>query len=182
MKYFLADPHMGHNNLLSYQSEPFETIEQKEALITANIKKTVGSGDELWLLGDVFLHGWHKERAKEWLSQFKFKKILIMGNHDKCRSVTWFKDIGFNEVYQYPVILEDKYIISHEPIEINMIGRFKNIHGHLHTKDMNCRNYLNVCVEKQNYTPISFDKAKKVLTVTAESLRDELKLLCSLED
>lgn len=57
----------------------------------------------------------------------------------------------FDEVFEGPEFINDKIILSHEPLDL-----YFNIHGHKH--DLGCRyddKHLNVCAEAINYTPIS---------------------------
>ena len=66
----------------------------------------------------------------------------------------------FNEVYSGPVIIGEKLILSHEPIE-NCDWCF-NLHGHTHSRDIvNDDYHFNVCADVINYTPINFNKWMK---------------------
>jgi len=61
----------------------------------------------------------------------------------------------FDEVYEGPLMINDRIILSHEPIAVP--DYMFNIHGHDHanieTKDT--VHHLNVCAEHIDYTPIS---------------------------
>lgn len=83
------------------------------------IKKKAHRDDTLIHLGDV--------GNPEWLKGVKAHKVLIMGNHDV--SITKFEPY-FDEIYTGPVIIAEKLILSHEPIE--GIDWAFNIHGHDH--------------------------------------------------
>lgn len=60
----------------------------------------------------------------------------------------------FDEVYEGPLMISDRVILSHEPIE-GIPSYLFNIHGHDH-KDMrrDKKHYLNVCAEHIQYTPV----------------------------
>ena len=88
-----------------------------------HIKKlsTITKNDTLIHLGDV--------GNPEYLNKLKCHKVLIMGNHDQ--SSEKFK-LYFNEIYSGPLMIAEKLIISHEPLNINWAF---NIHGHDHNKN-----------------------------------------------
>lgn len=58
----------------------------------------------------------------------------------------------FCEVYEGPLIINEKIILSHEPIDIKWM---LNVHGHIHDKNhKNDNTHFNVCAEHVGYTPI----------------------------
>ena len=63
----------------------------------------------------------------------------------------------FDEVYEGPLMINDRVILSHEPIQVPEY--MFNIHGHVH--NMNAKDdghHLNVCAEHIDYTPINLSK------------------------
>jgi len=67
-----------------------------------------------------------------------------------------FVDNGlFDEVYEGPIMVNDRLILSHEPIEPLPETMF-NVHGHVHggSHDTGPRT-LNVCAESIGYEPVS---------------------------
>jgi calcineurin-like phosphoesterase family protein len=85
------------------------------------------------------------------------KKILVLGNHDRGRSLTYWYDIGFDEVYKYPIIYDEFYILSHESIYINHAMPYVNIHGHTHSENTTNLQKINVSVECTGYKPVLLD-------------------------
>lgn len=89
---------------------------------------------------------------------------LILGNHDN-HPVKWYLDCGFDRVYDKSIIVQEKYILSHCPIEFSSnLGPFKNIHGHVHNDAdylIPTRQRLNVSCEVLNYIPITIEEAIK---------------------
>lgn len=58
----------------------------------------------------------------------------------------------FDEVYEGALLISDKILLSHEPIDYSYA---LNIHGHDHSQWFKSDNtHLNVCAELINYTPI----------------------------
>ena len=68
-----------------------------------------------------------------------------MGNHDQ--SVKKFKPY-FNEVYAGPLVIAEKIILSHEPLDIDWAW---NIHGHNHEKDSEDKYHINLASNIMNY-------------------------------
>jgi calcineurin-like phosphoesterase family protein len=66
----------------------------------------------------------------------------------------------FDEVYEGPLMVNDRLILSHEPI-IPLAPCFFNIHGHDHSCSHIDDNHMNVCAEAINYTPINLLKLLK---------------------
>ena len=61
----------------------------------------------------------------------------------------------FDEVYEGPIMINDRTILSHEPVFAG-VPYFKNIHGHVHKSDYKGDDHhLNCCAEAINYEPIN---------------------------
>lgn len=66
----------------------------------------------------------------------------------------------FDEVYTGPIMISEKLLLSHEPI--NMIPWAYNLHGHVHDRRVkNNGNHFNVCADVIGYEPINFNKWMK---------------------
>jgi calcineurin-like phosphoesterase family protein len=103
---------------------------------------------DIWHLGDFWFNGNPKEFASDELvlnidsavkriKQNGRRIFLVLGNHDNGRlnsmsSVDYYQDRGFDKVYDTPVILQDKWILSHEPVWIEPGSHFVNLYGHTH--------------------------------------------------
>lgn len=64
----------------------------------------------------------------------------------------------FDEVYEGPLMISEKLILSHEPID--MPWAF-NIHGHDHMQQASDKQHFNVCSDVIDYTPINFNQWMK---------------------
>jgi calcineurin-like phosphoesterase family protein len=104
-------------------------------------------------LGDVSLK-LGKDYLTEVIHHVPGYKILVMGNHDRKKPVRWWLDVGFNEVYPYPVVYEGTYILSHAMVDMFKGSGFINIHGHIHNRESGIPNCINVSVEKTGYKPV----------------------------
>ena len=83
------------------------------------LKEKIHKVDTLIHLGDV--------GNADYLDELKCYKVLITGNHDVLSKVT----SHFDEVYDGPLFIADRILLSHEPIN-GLEGICVNIHGHVH--------------------------------------------------
>lgn len=149
--YFYSDPHFTDEEMNNLRKNYIGDEEQVK-----RINSVVHKNDTLIVLGDV--------GNTSFVSKLNGYKVLIMGNHDKG-STTYKRGMVvvdsevketdnhlFDEVYEGPLMISDKILLSHEPVDFKYAF---NIHGHDHSRwygkdDM----HLNVCAELINYTPI----------------------------
>lgn len=156
MIYFIADTHFSEERIILYENRPFKNIQEMDQELIRRWNDTVKETDEVFVLGDL---GADDQEALI-LKQLKGKKFLVKGNHD-TKSNEFYRNAGFDEVYDYPVIIKDFWILSHEPLYVNTNMPYANIFGHVHNspiiKTFSSQHYC-VSVERINYTPISFDE------------------------
>lgn len=82
MIWFTSDTHFGHENVLKFTDRPWETIQQMNSAIVANINARVGMNDELYILGD-FSFKMTAQDAYGLRKKITCKKVhLVPGNHD----------------------------------------------------------------------------------------------------
>ena len=110
------------------------------------INSKVGRKDILFILGDC--------GDLEYVKQLRGYKVLVMGNHD-C-GATKYKEV-FDEVYEGALIIGEKLILSHEPVDIPWAF---NLHGHDHAGRKR-KSHLNVCADVIGYTPINLNQFLK---------------------
>lgn len=66
----------------------------------------------------------------------------------------------FDEIYEGPLMIGEKLILSHEPLP--MMPWVFNIHGHIHDRrHKNDDRHLNVCSDAINYSPVNLNKLMK---------------------
>lgn len=160
-RFVIADTHFFHNNIIRYEGRPFKDLDHMHSVIIQRWNATVTDSDIIYHLGDVSFAG--MERTRSVLSQLRGQKILIMGNHDRGRTVGFWLKCGFEEVHKSP-FKHNGYILSHEPENYRGL-HVLNIHGHVHSIDKNHHKFegyrdfhFNVSVEMINYTPQDLDR------------------------
>ena len=165
-----SDLHFSHGNILKYENRPFLGIEHMNEQLIKRWNNVVSKHDKVFVLGDVSFA--NKEETKKLVSQLNGKKILIMGNHDRGRSIDFWRYVGFDEVSKYPIILYEHVVMSHEPpTYFNDATPYAYLYGHVHsteayktiTKDSAC-----VCTERWNYTPVELSKVLELMSEAGE--------------
>ncbi|MCL2623235.1 MAG: hypothetical protein FWD31_06150 [Planctomycetaceae bacterium] len=158
--FFFSDPHFGHYNIIEYQNRPFETTEEMDAAMIENWNRVVASDDHVYLLGDVSLHA--PEKTHVILHRLHGTITLVLGNHDHRRQLE--KTGRFDLVSPYPILFDNFFLLSHEPIFVNEQCPFCNVHGHTHgNKFENTLLHVNVCAECIDYTPIEFAEVRRMV-------------------
>lgn len=155
-----SDPHFGHANVIKYEDRPFADIDEMEKILISNWNKRVRKHDKVIVAGDFSFH--NKAENQRILKQLNGHKILILGNHDRRKSRGWWLDAGFDQVIEHPILLDDFYIISHEPVYLDVMTAYVNVHGHTHSHRIGKPNHFNVSVELHGYCPIDFEEIKSL--------------------
>ena len=132
-----------------------------ELLIRWN--NVVNQDDEVYVLGDFGAEG----QEKVILNQLKGRKYLVKGNHD-VKSNQYYRNAGFEEVYDHPIIIKEFWILSHEPLYVNSNMPYANLFGHVHNSPViktHSEQHYCVSVERIRYTPISLDDIISIIQV-----------------
>ena len=177
MRFFTADLHLGHANIVSFCDRPFESVEDMNDALLANWADTVGEDDEIWVLGDVAMG-----RIAETLpsvAALPGRKHLVPGNHDRCWSGNrrlrpvdeqMYIAVGF-EIHPGSVALQlgDVPVMAcHFPVAgdsqaEDWFGDHRPdvpadawlLHGHVHEKWKTNGRQINVGVDVWNFRPVS---------------------------
>lgn len=134
--YFYSDPHFADPEMKDIRKDYISDEEQ-----VARIRSKIGKNDTLIILGDV--------GDIEWVKKLRGYKVLVCGNHDV--GATKYQEC-FDEIYEGILMISDKIILSHEPIDFPYA---LNIHGHCHALPHKYdKMHLNMCAEAIDYTPV----------------------------
>lgn len=174
--FITSDTHFGHSNIIKYCKRPY-TVEGGNRN-PANVPEVQRMNEDIlkmfdrlpadcdiWHLGDFWFLGVNPkvfssdelilniENAVKRIKQNGRRIFLVLGNHDSGRlnngsHIDYYLDRGFDNVYDSPVILEDKWILSHEPVWIEPGSHFVNLYGHTHDLVIP-EDYF--CYEQENY-------------------------------
>lgn len=191
--YIISDHHFYHANIIQYQRKEFDNIiEMNEYIINCH-NSVVGSNDIVIFLGDFCFK---KSEIKNLLERMNGHKYLLLGNHDNEDLIRCYGNLGFEGILTNAVKIDDKFL-SHYPLRSNEVDNLNfnllikefnrsngiNYHGHLHTKDVGEKPFVNVCCEAQNYQPLLIGYTKdlietsKPLLINSKYFEEILKYL-----
>lgn len=213
-EYIISDLHFYHYNIIRYCKESRgqwlpKNEEEKPDVYSMN-EYILKQFDELpedstiYNLGDILLNSnvTFSELCEliKRMKQNNKKLILIMGNHDReinrylkpknqfNSSYELLKAAGFDEVYKHPILLEGKYILSHEPIYLSPNSNLRNIYGHTHDilidKDYFNRDCENLAMMERIKSEDTFKYSDKIINpiMYANVCWDNRKNIVKLED
>ncbi len=171
MIWFTSDTHFGHARVLEFSERPWDTIQQMNEAIVANINDRVAVDDELYILGD-YSFKMTVQDAYQLRKKIRCRRVhLVPGNHDK----DWSQPAVAGAFIVEPMIATLKVdglkiILSHFPIADwpGMSHASWHLHGHIHSSGeaynlYNRRQGLlryDVGVDANGYAPVSLDEIK----------------------
>lgn len=140
---------------------PHGSAEAGDEAMIENWNKVVSHNSKVYHLGDVFMTTKSQEIDRI-MYRLNGEKVLIKGNHDVAKLDIYARH--FKDVRAYHVLAN--LALSHVPLHPDSISQrcLGNVHGHLHyhtVKDSSGKDdprYLNVSVERINYTPIALEE------------------------
>lgn len=173
--FIIADTHFGHANILKYEPERNGVLgTHPDHQMMKLWNETVSQTDTVFHLGDF---AFKSEAVQKWAKKLNGIKYLIRGNHDKGAQT--YLENGFAGVIDFSAKGEPAYYIaevdgtrilfSHYPIVSDGFDdthwRFLakvfdqehcdiNIHGHVHSMQLNEKFCINASIEAIGYTPV----------------------------
>lgn len=191
-RWFTADLHLGHTNIIRYCDRPFADADDMNAVLVERWNDVVAAGDEVWVLGDVALG-----RIADTLPlvrRLHGRKVLVAGNHDRCwaghrkgldRWTKEYRSVGFAAIHQGVVEVElggQTVLACHFPYrgdsqdEERHVGHRPTdrgqwlLHGHVHDRWKVEKRQINVGVDVWDYRPVAEDTLAAAITGTAPAL------------
>lgn len=80
-RWFTADLHLGHANIIEYSSRPFDSVDAMNRALIARWNEVVADDDEVWMLGGFALGKIADTLAL--VAELTGRKVLLTGNHDR---------------------------------------------------------------------------------------------------
>lgn len=177
-RWWTADLHFGHANIIRYCDRPFASVEEMNEGLIERWNDTVGADDEVWVLGDFAMGALaeHVPLAKRLAGH----KMLVAGNHDACwegrprggfeRWTAEYLDAGFERIVQPPTtttVGRWTLLVHHFPYHGDShddVERFAEhrphdegawlAHGHVHDRWRQAGRQINVGVDAWGGRPI----------------------------
>lgn len=156
--WFISDTHFGHKNIITYCNRPFAGLPEMDQCMIDRWNSVVKPNDTVWHLGDFAFRG--QQYINLILNQLNGRIKLIKGNHDGLSNST-YRGMGFVEVYDYPIVLNEFMVLSHEPMPFVPSPTMINLYGHVHDSPMFetwGKQCACMCVERHNYKPVSLEE------------------------
>lgn len=161
-KYFIADLHFGHKNILTLCNRRFTDIDEHDKYLISCINEKVGKDEHLYILGDI---GFHKDidRLREVLQQIVARKHIILGNHDSLHDLTQLKkEHVIEDVKEFQTVQKNNKCIvcCHYPLK-EWRGYYRgyyHAYGHVHGTIPQYDRCLDVGVDNIGYYPLEFDE------------------------
>ena len=164
--YFISDLHFGHRRITEFVpgARSGRNCTENMQNIINNWNAVVKKRDFVWVLGDIAM----SKEGFDALGELAGTKYMVKGNHDnRFTTEEWLRHFKSVE----SLVSYKGYWLSHCPIHPAELRGKKNIHGHVHTQSIVApvdyneerfwdRNYINICCEAINETPVSFDDIK----------------------
>lgn len=168
MKYYIADTHFGHENVIRFDERPFSSVDEMDRYLIDAWNSRVQKEDEVYIVGDFVYRASHS--IEYYAKQLKGQKYLILGNHDKLQPSDEKYFVGIDKMKHISDVykgINHQICLCHFPLaEWN--GYYKGhyhiyAHIHNHTNDtyqiMKNRNHaLNAGCMINNYMPVTFSE------------------------
>lgn len=167
--FIIGDSHFFHKNIIRYCDRPWNsgTGEDGTVIVTdddvsrmnedmiARWNSVVGKDDVVYSTGDFCFGG--RDKVESVFRRLNGRKRIVLGNHDRLKIRDYY-DIGFDRVYDRPIVIKDFIILSHAPLQWVKDGDvFANVYAHVHNQEM-YRDYTanSFCssAERIDYTPV----------------------------
>lgn len=137
--------------------------------------------DHWYNLGDVTMNRGGRVQQEDFVNlirKFNGHKRLLLGNHDHFPIEVYLR-AGFEKIFSTTRgIGNGEILFSHFPLHPQSIGSaVANVHGHTHsqpdyppvvwvdkkTQQVGIKPYINICVERTNYHPITLEDVRKLV-------------------
>ena len=151
--YFSSDWHFGHDYIIEFERTQFNNIMQHDNYLIDLLhtwSEKWAAGSTLWFLGDF------GNLEYLWVfDMFLAKGITVnfmLGNHDKREDISKI-EMYVSKVYEYPVYLSQKLVVSHYPVAVYEDSI--NVCGHLHGSKLQDPNHIIASIHVAEYKPIT---------------------------
>jgi len=175
--FFISDSHLQHKNIIKYCNRPFKSLDEMNSTIIKNWNAKVGKEDIVFIGGD-FCFG-SRETWAYLLDSLNGIKYLANGNHDK--GITLDKFVDVQQFFNIRILGDEEIASDGQRITVchyPMISWYQShrgawqLYGHVHggfsnkgkIDDRLSVNQLDIGVDVHNFTPISYEEVKTIIT------------------
>lgn len=169
MVYFRHSLNFGHKNIIKYCHRPFKNMDEMDKTMVENWNKVVGPKDLVYHLGDFC--SWsgksldYYKKFRHYRDQLNGKIFLILGNHDYKVGEPF--PFGLEGKTNTLVLREQgcEITLSHYAMRVWNKSHFDSWHlfGHTHGTLPNIGKSIDIGVDSNNFTPVSFEQVKAIM-------------------
>jgi calcineurin-like phosphoesterase family protein len=177
-KWFTADWHMGHANILEYCHRPFFEASVMDSAIIDRHNSVVGDDDDVFVLGDVTLLG--LPAMREYIGAMNGNIAVVPGGHDwrwlrgykegvKPVSRSGYDLMVFPPLYTLELEEGERYpfviVLCHYAMRVWDRSHYGSLHlyGHSHGMLPGIGRSMDVGVDTNNFYPYSLEEIKEKL-------------------
>ena len=171
--YFTSDLHFCHKNIIKYSNRPFRDVYHMNTELIANWNNIVQPDDNVYIVGDVSFGA--PDETNTILNQLQGALYLVKGNHDKAiekqhsKYFRWIKDIA-------SIMIDDadvkggkqSIVLCHYAMRVWERSHYGawHLYGHSHGSLPDDPHSLSfdVGVDSHNYSPISYEQVKRIMS------------------
>lgn len=189
MRFFTADLHLGHANIIGYCERPWDSVEAMNEGLIERWNATVSPTDEVIILGDLAMG--KIDQTLRLIPRLHGTKRLIPGNHDRCfkgyRDMEYAREwaLGYEQVglavlsygalasfnlggrtvnaCHFPYETDDRHADKYRQYHPHDTGTWL-LHGHVHDAWLRRGHQLNVGVDVWDYAPVAEDWLIDIMT------------------
>jgi calcineurin-like phosphoesterase family protein len=176
--WFTSDFHLGHRNIIRYCNRSFDSIQEMDATLLANLNSKVGENDVLYFLGDFCLGG--TDQAKLYRDRIVCRNIhIIEGNHDSAVRELKGAFYSWNQMTEIRVGGQ-RIVLCHYAMRVwhHSSRGVWHLYGHSHGNlpDEPTSLSIDVGVDSHDFQPWHFHEIRKVMEtkLRARELRDDV--------
>lgn len=195
MRYFSADLHFGHTNIITYSNRPFANVAEMNENIIERWNAVVSPQDEVIVLGDLCLG--KLEESLTYAKRLNGQITLLLGNHDRpFKSSAKVRDHWENIYAQANInqlvdgqmritIAGRDILLCHFPyhVDTETFGRKDRyedhrphdkghwlLHGHVHSLWRQKGRMINTGIDAWGGRPVSEEQIKAVIAGGVDNL------------
>ena len=161
-KFFTADLHLGHKNILKLYNREFYDIKEHDEYVIKMLNLSVKKDDELYILGDFSMSS-NIDVLRNYFNSIECNNIhLILGNHDNKQKMIQLLNEGVLKSVRDNVVITEGQIslfCSHYPYK-EWKGYYRGVRhafGHVHG-NVSTERAIDVGIDAVGYRPLSFEE------------------------
>jgi calcineurin-like phosphoesterase family protein len=153
-----SDSHFFDASIVKHERRTkFDSVQEHDGFILKRWKKWLSrlkEDDTFYFLGDLCGRDMESETfdlLEDIMVTSPCNKVIIHGNHDKKKGNQC--DLLFDEVYDYPIYISNRVVLSHYPCAV--YDSQINVHGHTHGMKLCGNNHLCASIHVNNYNAVT---------------------------